>query len=52
MKTVTRCPKNRDEMAGFRTKFVTLSVTSISIPYASERRGAWRAAGGKGGEHA
>lgn len=29
MKTVTRCPKNRDENALFFTPFVTVSVTSL-----------------------
>lgn len=29
MKTVTRCPKNRDENALFLTPFVTVSVTSL-----------------------
>lgn len=29
MKTVTRCPKNRDEIALSPEQFVTLSVTSL-----------------------
>ncbi len=29
MKTVTRCPKNRDEIAHSSNKFVTVFVTSL-----------------------
>lgn len=39
MKTVTRCPENRDEIDVPRTNFVTLSVTTLSYhTYTAEAR--------------
>lgn len=48
MKTVTRCPKNRDENGSFAVNFVTVSVTSLiyhTYQAKLERRP-------EGGEHA